>query len=1043
MKLIHLLGLSTIISATAAPLPNDWENERMFEQGKMRARSTSYSFATASDALNGDRSASRMVSLNGPWKFHFTPDSKDRPADFFKAGFDAKGWDTLAVPSSWEVKGYGQPIYTNAQYPFTPNEPFIDRINPVGSYLRDFTIPADWSGQRIILHFGGVSSAFYVWVNGEFAGYSQGSRLPAEFDISTLVKSGSNRLAVQVFRWSDGSYLEDQDMWRLSGIHREVLLLAQPRTALNDFFVRADLDANYQNARLRIRPHILADTLGSAKGWNLTAQLHDPSGKAVFEKPMSVDADKVLNKRYPMRGQMPFGLMEAQVPNPAKWSAEHPNLYTLVFELKDKVGKLVEARSCRIGFRKIEFSPQAELLINGVPVKIMGVNRHDHDAIDGKALTRDDIRRDVELMKRFNINAARTAHYPNDPYFYELCDEYGIYVMDESNVETNGVGGQLVNTPSWQGAILERITRMVERDKNHPSIISWSLGNESGNGPIHAAAAGWIRDYDPTRFIHYEGAQGQPEHPDYNKGMWNLYMANPDDPLYVDSISRMYPLIEQLRSLAEAPHISRPIIMCEYAHAMGNSLGNMTDYWKLIRSKPNLIGGYIWDWIDQGLLTTNKEGVAYFAYGGDFGDKPNSSNFCLNGIISSDRMPTAKAIECKYIFQPAVFEAVDLQAGAVRIYNRFNFTNIKAYALHWSLLENGESIASGALEAVDCPPGESKVVSVPATTQAFKPGAEYGLRLSLHETADRPWCKAGYEIAKEVLPFDQPLPAARLNPTVKPMQGNQGFLLSSGRATAAIDPATGNLIRYEINGKALLAAPLQPAFWRPQTDNDRRASKSHERQKEWKTLAQKLETDSVAIDGNRVVAVRSLEKTTMKTTYAMAEDGSLEIATEFSADPAWPDLPRLGYTLGVAGGYSDIFYFGKGPWENYIDRNAGAELALHRSPIASMTAHYPMPQETGNRTETRWLALTGSAPSLKVNGVEPFEFSIRPWSNENLDQARHTYDLVEQGFWTLNIDHRHMGLGGNNSWSLRGLPLEHYLIPAGDYQWTFILKPAL
>ena len=651
---------------------NDWENETVFEINKLPARATSYSYASVKDALKGDRKASKLVMLNGPWKFNFVKDDEQRPMDFFKEDFNGKDWDYIPVPSNWEVEGYGQPIYTNSFYPFSPDvldtwprvnrprPPYIYRDNPVGSYYRDFELPADWNEQRIILHFGGVSSAFYCWVNGNQVGYSQGSRLPAEFDISDFVKPGKNRLAVQVFRWCDGSYLEDQDMWRLSGIHREVMLMAEPKVALKDFFVKTILDAEYGDARLEIRPKVSAWGAKNLEEWKLSAVLHDAAGTPVPGVAMETDLNNIWNERHPQRDRVKFALMEAQVRRPMLWSAEKPHLYSLVFSLKDPEGKLVEARSVKVGFRKIEISEKGELLVNGKSIKLKGVNRHDHDHKHGKALTREDMEQDIALLKQFNFNSVRTSHYPNDPYVMDLCDKYGLYVMDEANMETHGTGGLIPQSPTWPYSIMSRHVRLVERDKNHPSVIFWSLGNECGTGPAFAASAGWIKDYDPTRLLHYEGAQGDHTARGYKEGKQGLSLVlNPDDAPFVDVISRMYATLEDLDAMSSALHVNRPIIMCEYVHAMGNSIGNYGEYWDMIWERSNLIGGYIWDMIDQGLETKNVFGEKYLAYGGDFKDVPNDGNFCINGVFTSDRKPHPHAWEVKYINQPVVFEAVD------------------------------------------------------------------------------------------------------------------------------------------------------------------------------------------------------------------------------------------------------------------------------------------------------------------------------------------------------------------------------------------------
>jgi len=584
-SIIILLFIFTILNSVLAQ--KDWENELVFEKGKMLPRVQSYSFKTVKDALNGDRELARYMTLNGIWKFQYVEDDDLRPTDFMAKDFKGEGWNDIEVPSSWELKGYGQPIYTNIIYPFTPDildpnlqydwkgpqppvPPKIYRDNPVGSYFRDFEIPQDWKDESVIIQFGGVSSAFYLWVNGREVGYSQDSRLAAEFDITNFVHPGKNRVAVQVFRWSDGSYLEDQDYWRLSGIHREVMLLAQPKIALNDFFVRTTLDDSYRNAKLEIRPKVwVKEDVARLDGWKVNAMLYDASGNAVLDSALSASVIDIYLERWPPRDLPKFAFMDAKIHAPHKWSSEDPYLYKLVFSVTNPAGEVVEARTQEIGFRKVEFSQKNELLINGEVVKIMGVNRHDHHHIRGKALTREDIQKDVELVKQFNFNAIRTCHYPNDPYFYELCNKYGIYVMDEANIECHHLGSYIPYHPNWTAPILSRIIHMVERDKNEPCVISWSLGNESGTGPAFAAAAGWVRNYDTSRFIHYEGAQGNPKYLAYKEGVgfetqhWPA-MANPDDADFVDVISRMYSQIHQLKNLSESPYIHRPIIIMRW-----------------------------------------------------------------------------------------------------------------------------------------------------------------------------------------------------------------------------------------------------------------------------------------------------------------------------------------------------------------------------------------------------------------------------------------------------------------------------------------------
>ncbi|MFD2256810.1 glycoside hydrolase family 2 TIM barrel-domain containing protein [Luteolibacter algae] len=1052
----------------------DWENEMVFEQNKLEARVPSYSYSTAQEALAGDREQSRMKSLNGTWKFSFAPKVEDRPLDFMAKGFDGSGWKDIEVPSNWELKGYGQPIYTNITYPFTPGildgnlkydwkgpqpprPPKIHRDNPVGSYFRDFEVPAEWEGESVILHFGGVSSAFYVWVNGEKVGYSQDSCLAAEFDITEYLQPGRNRLAVQVFRWSDGSYLEDQDMWRLSGIQREVLLLAQPKVAINDFYVRTTFDKKMEDAKLEIRPRVrLTKGEEALDGWKITGQLYDANSTPVIAKPMETSVKDIYFERWAARDTEKFAFLEADIKKPLKWSAESPNLYRLVLTLTDPEGKVVEARSQSIGFRKIEFSDQQELLINGKSVEIMGVNRHDHHPVRGKALTREDMENDVKLMKRFNFNAVRTSHYPNDPYFLELCDKYGIYVMGEANIETHHLGGWIPQMPSWTPAILSRIYRMLERDKNNTSIISWSLGNESGTGPAFAAAAAWIRDFDPTRFIHYEGAQGNPAHPEFIEGMGYKSqslptMSNPDDRDYVDVISRMYPNLSQLVGMAESPHIDRPIIMCEYLHAMGNSIGGLGEFWDEIRTRPNLIGGYIWDMIDQGIEKEGPDGKKFYAYGGDFGDQPNDENFCLNGVFDSARMPNPHAWECKYVFQPVVIEASDAPAGKIRITNRFNFTNLDQYEIRWAVSKEGTQLQTGTLETQDIAPEASAEVSIPFDKIQFDDSAEYWIRVSLHEKQDRLWCEKGYEIAYQQLSLKgSAAPAAQLSETkaeISIEETDTEIIIDGENFSVKIGRESGDLISYSLNGTDLLAAPLRPNFNRPSIDNDVRGASSgpiSKSRKVWANLPSQLKTESISTTRESsavrvTVPQKSGGKILLTRSYLITNDGQIEVSMDLDADESLPELIRFGMTMGVPETLENTTYYGRGPWENYPDRKRGAEIGEYSSKTAGMFHNYAQPQENGNHTDTRWakfLSTSGKA-GLSVHGAPDFAFSIWPYSAENIESAKHPFDLKPQGYLTLNIDKYQVGVGGTLSNTL-----PQYLIPSGKHQLVFRLGSA-
>ncbi len=1032
----------------------DWENEAVFGINKLPARATSYSYASEADALAYDRTAARLVSLDGDWRFQFTPDSADRPTDFFATDYDASHWDTIDVPSCWERRGYGTPIYTNITYPFTPNPPLIDRANPVGSYVREFELPTDWRDHRIILHFGGVSSAFYVWVNGERVGYSQDARLPAEFDISEAVQPGTNRLAVQVFRWSDGSYLEDQDHWRMSGIHREVLLLAEPTVALRNFRVRTVLDANYQDAKLQIRPEIELPFGHDVEDWTVTARLYDAEGQSVLAEPLSIAAHAIVNEGWPQRDNVMFALLEADVARPLLWSAEAPNLYTLTLALTDARGREIDVRSTLVGFRDVRFGANAELLINGRETLLIGVNRHDHDDINGKTVTREEMRRDVELMKLYNFNSVRTSHYPNDPYFYELCDRYGIYVMDEANIETHGLRGKISNIPSWTAAMVDRVARMVIRDQNHPSIISWSLGNESGTGPAHAAAALWTKDYDPTRFMHYEGAQGDPTHAAYlphndRRTPRVARMGNPDDPAYVDVISRMYPAPKDLLELAQSPYIDRPILMCEYAHAMGNSLGNLSDYWDLVTAHPNLIGGYIWDWVDQGLAETAPDGSTFFQYGGDYGDTPNDSNFCLNGIIASDQRPKPAIEESKYIFQPIGFEAADLATGQVRVLNRHALTNLDTFELRWTVSADGDEVQSGILPAHSVVPGDHDTLSVPFAPIDPVPGKEYWLRLSAHLTNDTLWAHAGHEVAKEqfALPFFVPEGVQAPHGDAPTIEEKDGIItLSASRAQLKLNSATGLVTSYQMNGEELLVSPITPNFWRVPTDNDTRGWRTPQNRQLWRDLPGLLQIESVspaAKNGLSVIDVvaRHQDLVTVTTRYELAATGELAVSLKIEADAELPSLLRVGMTFGVSPSFDQATYYGRGPMENYIDRRHAAEVDVYELAVTEFGEPYVRPQEHGNRTDVRWLSLhEDNGRTLTINGAQLLSMSVWPYSAETLANATHTPDLTTGEVTTVNADLVQTGLGGNDSWSQNAAPLPHYQIPAGTYEYSFTLE---
>ena len=1031
---------------------NKIENPRLISENKLKAHATLYSFDNVKDALIGDRDKSEYIQmLNGTWKFYYAENDKNAPNKFYQKEYDARAWDNIDIPSCWEMKGYGTPIYTNVVYPFPVNPPHIERENPVGSYIREFSIPEGWTKRDVILHFGGVSSAFYLWVNGEYVGYSQGSRLPAEFDITSFLKKGKNKLAVKVYRWCDGSYLEDQDHWRMSGIHREVFLMARPKVRIEDFAVRTRLDQNYQHAQFQIRPEIKNLHKKDLKNWILDAQLFNAKGKNVLSKPMEISANRISNEYYPQRDNVYFGMMEQEVENPVKWTAETPYLYTMILTLKDPEGKVIEAVSSKVGFREIE-NKDGMLLVNGKPVKLKGVNRHDHNQVNGKTVSRANMQKDMDLLKQFNFNAVRTSHYPNDPYFYELCDRYGIYVIDEANIETHGLGGYLSNKQEWNYAFMDRVIRMAKRDKNHPSIIYWSLGNESGCGPNHAAAAGWIKDFDPTRLIHYEGAQGDHEHPAYVKPGSKkklAYMANPTDPAYVDVISRMYPTPKQLEGLANSPYIKRPIMMCEYAHAMGNSVGDLKAYWDLVYEYPNLIGGFIWDWMDQGILQTDKNGRQYWAYGGDFGDKPNDGNFCINGVVAPDQTAKPALWECKKVFQPIKTTAFDLEKYEFTIFNRHHFINTSQFDLQWEIMSDGKTIQKGKFIAPECLPGNSVHLKLPVQKINMLAGKEYVLEINFLLRHTQVWANKGYEVAwnQFILPNTKVCHMVKSKKSRLSIQQDKDICKITGNGfQLQFKKSKGSLFSYKVKGKEVFTQELRPNFWRVPTDNDKGAKWMTKAVYAWKEAAENMELITWKIEQkeNLILLIGKynipIDSSVLSLQYEITSTGNIKVDMQINKKNNVTYLPRFGMQCSISKDYSKLSFYGKGPHESYWDRKTGARLGLYAMKSSDIAYDYVRPQENGNRSDVRWLEMTTKKHTLRIQGIPSFDFSVWPYSMENLEKATHINELNKADAYILNIDFKQFGLGGDNSWSSIAIAHPEYRLSESTYRLTYEIQ---
>lgn len=958
--------------------------------------------------------------------------------------YESIDWKTIPVPSNWELKGFGQPIYTNITYPFKPvdppNTPQDD--NPIGQYIRDFDLPEDWKGMQVTLHFGGVSSAMYVWVNGTQVGYSEDSRLPAEFDISPYVQPGNNKLAVQVYRWSDGSYLEDQDHWRLSGIHRDVWLMAAPNVQVYDAHVRTEMDEQYQDGTLLIRPEVKVFDDVDYENWTLEAQLYD-DGSEVLEEPLAISARAAIEKNYPPRGNARFDLLSATVPKPKKWTAETPHLYDLVLSLKDESGRVRDSRSSKIGFREIEIRG-GEFLVNGQPVLLYGVNRHDHDRYTGKVVSRDAMRKDVEMMKQFNFNAVRTSHYPNDPYFYDLCDEYGLYVIDEANLETHGIGSVLSNDPAWSTAHIERALRMAKRDKNHPSIIMWSLGNESGDGPNHAAMSAWLKEYDPTRPIHYEGAQRIFGYGDNRPTAY--------DPAWVDVRSRMYASIADMVTMANQAEDGRPVLWCEYAHSMGNSTGNLDEFWNAIRGNKRLVGGFIWDWMDQALVKIDDQGNEYLAYGGDFGEAWHDGNFCLNGVINADQTPKPATWEAKKVFQPIeVIKAEDRFEFSIR--NWHHFIDLSSYYLSYAIEEEGEVIMEGVLDIPKTPSGRSSSLDFSLPQITFKHGLDYYIKFSFKLYKAALWADAGHEVAWEQFKI--------ANPT-KELHGSKsgdleafeisedgGRLTVSGLGFQVGWNGKGWLDAYSLDGKGFIVKPMKPNFWRAMTDNDRLGHRIHERYSDWKVAMEDVEllgrSTSETDEGYFIISTEHLlpkVSSKIRMRYEIRPDGEMMVDYQFIPGEGLSELPRIGMQLGMDDDFDQLEWFGRGPHETYSDRKLSAAFGKYRIDVVDGFFHYVKPQESNNRTDVKWLKLsnaTGAGLKIEARG-NPLSISAWPYTQKHLGTVDHAHLLEAADYLTVNIDHLQMGVGGDDSWTINSRPHEEHRLKPVAYRYSFVIR---
>lgn len=1056
MKIYTLLfGLLLPIQPSAQTV-HDWENHHVLQINREPARAAFTPF----HAQKGDCS----ICLDGTWKFRWTPVPDERIVEFYQTDFNDKDWVGFPVPANWEVNGYGTPIYVSAGYlfkidpPRVMGEPKVDYTtykerNPVGQYRRSFQLPAGWEARgQTFLRFEGVMSAFYVWINGERVGYSQGSMEPSEFNITNYLHAGENQIALEVYRYSDGSYLEDQDFWRFGGIHRSIHLLHTPDIRIRDYAVRTlPVSTDYQDFILQIDPQFSVYRGMTGKGTTLQGVLKDASGREIAT--LKGDVEDILdlehkagrmNEWYPQRGPRKLGRMSATIKSPKRWTAETPYLYKLHLTLLTAEGEVIEQVEQSVGFRSVEIR-NGQLLVNGAPVRFRGVNRHEHDPRTARVMSEERMLQDILLMKQANINAVRTSHYPNVSRWYELCDSLGLYVMDEADIEEHGLRGILASTPDWHAAFLDRAVRMAERDKNHPSIVMWSMGNESGYGPNFAAISAWLHDFDPTRPVHYEGAQGAGGEP---------------DPKTVDVISRFYTRVKQeylnpgiaegedkeraenarwerLLEIAERTNDNRPVMTSEYAHSMGNALGNFKEYWDEIYSNPRMLGGFIWDWVDQGIYKTLPDGRIMVAYGGDFGDKPNLKAFCFNGLLMSDRETTPKYWEVKKVYSPVELR---VESGELRVTNRNHHTDLSQYRCLWTLSIDGKQKDQGEITLPEVAPGESETIPLPVSIAGKKASAkatsDLRLTISFILKRDALWAKAGHEVAWEQFCIQEgALLSSKLeNRGRLKVRADEEHLSISGSGFSIQweKNATGSLTSLTYHGKEMLAHPadfpLQPVTqaFRAPTDNDK--SFGNWLAKDW-SLHQmdnpRISLDSfkheVREDGAVIVRVQTrnrYKEGAIVTTslYTILSDGTIDLKTTFQPQGILPELPRLGIAFCLSSDYNTFIWQGRGPQDNYPDRKTSAAVGLWKGSVADQYMHYPRPQDSGNKEEVRLLMLTDRhGKGIRVDAVEDvFSASALHYTAQDLYKETHDCNLKPRSEIILSLDAAVLGLGNSS-----------------------------
>ncbi|MRV71591.1 DUF4981 domain-containing protein [Duganella sp. FT92W] len=1020
----------------------EWEQPEVVAVNREPMKTTFFNFETRDKAVAGDKTASaRYRSLDGDWRFAYAPTPEARQHDFYRQDYDIRDWATVTVPGILQAQGYGKPIFSAWRYPFPANQPWIEHaMNEVGSYRRDFDIPAEWAGNDVLLHVGAAGAAYYIWVNGHYVGYSEDSKLPSEFNLSPYIKPGRNMIAMEVYRWADGSYLEDQDFWRVNGIERSVYVYAEPKARLRDYVVTSLLDkATYRDGEFGLT----AEFAGQPAQGSVVAAIYD-GDKEVFKEQASIRDGKtaaINGKIWQVKG----------------WSAETPNLYRLVIEYRDANGVLVSATSRKIGFRTVELI-DGEVRVNGKRVMFKGVNRHEHDPDTYRVLSLETMRKDIELMKRANVNAVRTSHYPNDPRWYDLADEYGLYVWDEANIESheywakgdaafNRTGDpkqrealQLGYLPIWKNAHMDRVTRMVGRDRNHPSVVFWSLGNETGLGPTFEGAAQWIRLNDPTRLISFLG----------HSLLGEQHLPND----FVDVYAPMYDSAAKMADYAEDPRYKQPMIQCEYSHAQGNSLGDLEDYWKVIRKYKKLQGGFIWDWVDQSVHATDEKGRSYWASGYDLNPGHWDKSFVGKGVVGADRVPDPEYYELQKVYSPVVFEGQPA-AGRIAVVNRYDFRDLSGMDFDWLLTRDGVEVERGKLSGVNAAAGTTQYLPFKLPPVAKYRGSELILTVRAKaKDGSMPGVSAGSVVGWSQFVLAKAAPHAVAQQTfVKPVRDGDEIVLLSGASSLRVNATTG-LVKYVIDGKVLLQGGA-PNFWRALTDNDLGIGldKSH---LVWRRLTEQRAVRAIHVDSDTVAVLYSVGTGAAhwENRYRMARDGVVQVDARFiPLVYTLPDPLRLGLRFDSNPGLDNMSWYGRGPHESYADRQTGAAIGVYHGQLADQYHDYIRPQESGNKTDVRWIALTNSdGHGLKVTGNKPLSVNALAFPYEDLyPRAKGEWKSSEihpHGDGTLLVDLVQSGVGGDTSWkpaegswNQDGRPLMPYRVKLEPASYSFTIAP--